>query len=147
MAEVGGISSSGALQQVNQNQRAQKRKEFEQQFQQLGEALQSGDLSSAQKTFSAIQQNAPQRPQSAQGQGGNDPFAAMANALQSGDLNAAKQAYTQIQQLGGHHHHRQPPAEQTEQAASPQGSVTQIATDLNSNPNASPVGTNLNITG
>ncbi len=76
-------------------------------FQQLAQALASGNLSAAQQAYAAIQQNAPQGAAAQNGQGSTlqNDFAALGQALQSGNLAAAQQAFAQLQQAGGHHHH------------------------------------------
>jgi hypothetical protein len=97
------LSVASAIGSTPQSQAGQTKGLFEQ----LGKALQSGDLAGAQKVFTAIQQNAPQGAVSQVGQGssGPSPFAALGRALQSGDLAGAQQAYAQIQQARGQHHH------------------------------------------
>jgi hypothetical protein len=82
-------------------------------LQQLGQALQSGDLAGAQKEYGAIQslgQNGPfangdafkvsQRQQD---------FAAIGQALQSGDLAAAQKAFADLKSTFQHHHSTEPP--------------------------------------
>jgi len=78
-------------------------------LQQLGQALQSGDLAGAQQEYAAIQAlgqsgpfdsgNAFQKTQRQQ------DFDAIGQALQSGDLAGAQQAFAQLQAT--FHHHRQ----------------------------------------
>jgi thioredoxin-like negative regulator of GroEL len=79
-------------------------------FQQLAQALQSGDLAGAQQSFATLQQYAPK---GATGTGplGSD-ISGLGQALQSGDLAGAQKAFATLQQdvqkLGGvrgHHHH------------------------------------------
>jgi len=92
---------TSASTQASQNPWAQAQS----QFQQLGQALSSGNLSAAQAAFSALQQNAPQGGQSsqnAQGSSAQSPMAALSQALQSGNLSAAQQAFSQIQQAQGY---------------------------------------------
>jgi hypothetical protein len=90
--------------------------EFGQDFKQLGQDLQSGNLSAATADLAAIQKLEPQSPtggtaawysNSPQGQ----EFSQMSQALQSGNLAAAQQDYSSIQtqnraahEGGGHHH-------------------------------------------
>jgi len=79
-------------------------------FQQLSQALASGNLSAAQQAFATIQQNAPQgATQNGQGttsqNARQNAFTALSQALQSGNLTAAQQAFAQLQQAGGGHHH------------------------------------------
>jgi hypothetical protein len=89
-------------------------------FQQLSQALASGNLSAAQQAFAAIQQNAPQGSTAQNGQGSTlqNAFTALGQALQSGNLAAAQQAFTQLQQAGGHHHHHHGQESQAASAAS-----------------------------
>jgi hypothetical protein len=79
-------------------------------LQQLGKALQSGDLAGAQKEFAAIQTLGKSGPFAS-----GDPFvskqreqdfAAIGQALQSGDLAGAQQAFAQLQSTF-HQHHQQ----------------------------------------
>lgn len=75
-----------------------------QSFTQLSNALQSGDLASAQSAYAAFTQ--------AGGANSSSPFGAAAqqvgDALQSGDVGKAQQALAQLQQqmqsMRGHHH-------------------------------------------
>lgn len=130
---VTGISSSGfsdyGAQSVQKNQVAQE-------FQQLGQDLQAGNLSAAQSDFATLQQlvsqagsassSASSPTSSSSGQSGNPiakAFSQLATDLKSGNLNAAQQDFAQIQkdfqnlaeqnQASGdngsglpHHHHR-----------------------------------------
>ncbi len=78
-------------------------------FQQLGQALEAGDLAGAQEAFANLQSRAPgDGPGRRLGRGGNGhgPFATLATALENGDLAAAQEAFGQIQQARGHRHHR-----------------------------------------
>lgn len=92
-----------------------------QQFMQLQQALQSGDLSAAQSAYSAIQNSIQsssngQGPLSGTSQLSSD-FQAIGSALQSGDVSSAQSAFATFQQdmqsmqqasssgSGGVHHH------------------------------------------
>lgn len=112
---VSGISSSNFFDydtQSVQNQRQQLQQEFEQ----LGKDLESGNLSAAQSDFATLQQLMPQNNSTSSTQN-NSPIAQafnqLAQDLQSGNLSAAQQDYTTIQQdfqsqtaqTHGHHHH------------------------------------------
>ena len=108
-------------------------KEIMQDFKQLASALKSGDLSGAQKAYSALQQLLPD-----QSQGGNPvstDFAALGKALQSGDLSTAQSAFSQLQNdlqsasqsggansltqaMKGHHHHHHASSSQSSTASS-----------------------------
>ncbi len=89
-------------------------------FQALGSALQSGDLTAAQKAFAEFIQSL-QKGSQGQAPGGqsSDPFSAdlqtLGNALQSGDLASAQKAFAALQQdlqkvHGRHHHHHHKPS-------------------------------------
>jgi len=97
MSSLSISANSGSMPQINQSQMAQMKSQFDQ----LGKALDSGDLTAAKKAYTALQQNAPQGAP----QGGQGPMAQMKSkidqlgqALDSGDLAAAKKAYSAIQQ-------------------------------------------------
>jgi len=113
---VSGIFSSDLS--IYSNQNAQNnRQQFRKEFEQLGQDLQSGNLSAAQADFVSLQQLGPQGTStSAQG---NSPLAQafnqLAQDLQSGNLSAAQQDFANIQktfqshseQTHRHHHHHQ----------------------------------------
>jgi len=96
-------------------------------FQQLSQALASGNLSAAQQAYAAIQQNAPQGAAAQNGQGSTqqNAFAALGQALQAGDLAAAQQAFAQLQRAGGHHHHHHP-GQESQAAGSASGDTLTI---------------------
>lgn len=75
--------------------------EFKQDFQQLGQDLEAGNLSAAQADFATLQQVGP-RGLSNPGLHPNNPVAKafdhLSQDLQSGDLSAAQQDYAKIQQ-------------------------------------------------
>jgi len=110
-------------------------------LQQLGQALQSGDLAGAQKEFSAIQSLGQSGP-FASGDAFNSSqreqdFAAIGQALQSGDLAGAQQAFAQLQNTF-HHQHQQisepPPAvvvnlSESSPSSSAASSATSTSTD------------------
>src|SRR5450755_1201947 len=93
-----------------------------QQFQQLGQALQSGNLSAAQSDFASLQKAFPQSASTSSATSStaanplSQAFNQLASDLQSGNLSAAQKDYSTIQQdvqgaNGGtsgahsHHHH------------------------------------------
>lgn len=76
-------------------------------FDQLTQAIQSGDLTAAQQAYQSLSQQLP-----ATGNGAAGPGSAIAqalgqigNALQAGNLTQAQQALSSLQQQHGHHHH------------------------------------------
>jgi hypothetical protein len=91
---VSSISSSSLSQSVQDWQvRTQK---IQNEFQQLGQDLQAGNLSQAQSDFAALSQNTSAALQlnSSVAQA----FSALGTALQSGNISAAQRAYSTLQQ-------------------------------------------------
>ena len=90
----------------------EKMKQFQTSFENLDNALQSGDLTAAQQAFSTLLQGTPSN---------NNPqdniksdFDALGKALNSGDMAAAKKAFSKLEQdmqalktSRHHHHHKQ----------------------------------------
>jgi hypothetical protein len=112
---VAGILSSalvGIGSQLLQSRRQQVGKEF----QQLGQDLQSGNLSAAQSDFATLQQLRPQASTSASAQSSSplsQDFAQLSADLKAGNLTAAQQDFTRIQKdirtqppTVQEHHHR-----------------------------------------
>lgn len=107
---IAGILSSSALTAASTLQNSLTPKQTE--FQQLAQALQSGNLSSAQQVFGALTQNASTSTAIQNTQLGQD-FSTLGSDLQSRNLTAAQKAYAAVQQdvqnaSGGaqfHHHH------------------------------------------
>src|ERR1035438_1851225 len=131
------VSAVSSTQSTQQSQWAQRKNLFDQ----LGQALQKGDLKGAQAAFAALQQNAPQGTAAQNGQGsgsGQSAFAALGQALQSGDLAAAQQAYSQIQQTGGHRHHHH--GSQSNSSATPTSAVAAASTTTAANGSGTQVG-------
>lgn len=95
-------------------------------FNQMGKALESGDLAKAQADYSALMQNAPASVQNGQGPMGQ-ALANLGSALQSGSLSNAQQAYQTL----SHHlrHHRQI----SEGSASPDATAEASGTSSGSN--------------
>jgi hypothetical protein len=115
---VAGISSSNLF-NVNDSRRSVE-SEMQQEFAQLGQDLQSGNLSAAQSDFATLTQLGPQSTSSSSSSSSaasNSPmaqaFAQLSKDLQSGNLSAAQQDFATIQQemqtnavqSGGHRHH------------------------------------------
>jgi hypothetical protein len=109
MSDLSVSSATSSVGSTQQSQWAQVKNLWDQ----LGQALQKGDLAGAQKAFAALQANAPQgasqaqgaATQNGQGSSSQNPLNTLASALQSGNLAAAQQAFSQVQQAQGHHHH------------------------------------------
>lgn len=122
MTSVSGISSSnfynyGTQSTQNSFQKAQ------QEFQQLGQDLQSGNLSAAQSDFTTLQNLQPKTNSTSPSQSDSpiaQAFNQLSQDLQSGNLSAAQQDFATIQQdfqnqsgpgqsqnAHGHHHHHE----------------------------------------
>jgi len=125
---VSAVSSNSSLSQTDSSSVLNQLK---QDFKQLANALQSGNLTGAQKAFKALQQLVQGSQSGSQSSGGqpattgNNPlqndFAALGQALSSGNLSAAQSAFSQLQTdmqaadangasgaksaHHGHHHH------------------------------------------
>ena len=105
---VAGISSSNLF-DINDS-RESVQSQMRQEFAQLGQDLQSGNLSAAQQDFAAIQQVQANAVQSGGhhhhhrggGEGGQNGisslFSQLGQALQSGDLSTAQQVFSTLQQ-------------------------------------------------
>ena len=121
---VSGISTA-SLYNYNQQNSQNSLQQIQQTFQQLGQDLQSGNLSAAQSDFATLQKLVPQlnstASSSSTSQSDNpiaQAFTQLAKDLQSGNLSAAQQDFATIQQdfknqatqsqtqaPQGHHHH------------------------------------------
>ena len=110
---VSGIFSS-SLFSYNTQSVHNNRQQIQQEFQQLGQDLQSGNLSAAQSDFATLQQFQPRTNSTSSSQSNNpiaQAFSQLSQDLKSGNLSAAKQDYTKIQQdlqnqaTQGHPHH------------------------------------------
>lgn len=117
---VSGIASSTLFAPVSPQSLQSRAQQIQQEFQQLGQDLKSGNLSAAQTDFVSLQSglqpnNAPSASQT------NSPiaqdFTQLASDLKAGNLSAAQQDFTALQQTlntasnadtagaQGHHHH------------------------------------------
>jgi outer membrane protein assembly factor BamD (BamD/ComL family) len=120
-------------------------------FERLGQALQSGDLSGAQSAFSSLQQLLPgssatqaQTPQQTDQSTFITDVNAIGQALQSGDLSKAQDAFNKLQQdmqsthKGHHRHHHHKVDDSADSLASSNSSS-------GSNSDGSPTETKINI--
>ena len=111
---IAGILSSSLFSSNTQSVHS-RMQQFRQDFQKLGQDLQTGNLTGAQADFAALQKDGPQPSSSTQN---SNPIAQelqqLSNDLQSGNLTAAQQDYTNLQRdfqnqaaqrLHHHHHH------------------------------------------
>jgi outer membrane protein assembly factor BamD (BamD/ComL family) len=91
---VSGISSTSFV-------NTQSAQQIQKEFQQLGQDLQSGNLSAAQSDFTTLQSLTPQNSSASASQSNNpiaQAFNQLAKDLQSGNLSAAQQDYKTIEQ-------------------------------------------------
>jgi len=89
--------------------------QLQQEFQQLGTDLSSGNLTAAQSDFATVQKNMPQTSSSTSTTQSSNPIAQAVSQrskdLQSGNLASAQQDFANLQQdfqshaAQGHHHH------------------------------------------
>jgi hypothetical protein len=132
------------------------KQQIKQGFQQLGQDLQSGNLSQAQSDFSSLQQLLPTGQQSslltpASGVQSSNPLATavsqLAQDLKSGNLAAAQSDFAAVQQdlqqaspqlgaaHGRHHHHHQSDTDSGQSSSQPNSTSTlfgQLGQDLQS---------------
>ncbi len=110
---IQGVSATGSNQSVG----AAAWQQRQQSFKDLTAALQSGDLSGAQKAFSTL----------TGGTGtvnASSPLAKVGQALQNGDLAGAQTAMQQVQaSRAGHHHHHAATPQTATAAPTSSGSV------------------------
>ncbi len=139
---VTGIASS-ILSTLSGSQDQQSRfQQIRREFQQLGQDLQSGDLTKAQSDFTTLSQNlsgANQSDTSATNPA-SQVFSQLGQDLQSGNLQVAQQGFTTLQQdlqqnaaqVGGHRHRHHHQAGGSENPSSGQGtnSIVQAFSQL-----------------
>ena len=112
---VSGISSTSFFDSTQQSVQSNRQK-FQKEFQQLGQDLQSGNISAAQSDFATLQQMGPQGSSTSSTQSSSpiaQEFSQLSQDLKSGNISAAQQDYSTLQQdfqshtsqAGGHHHH------------------------------------------
>jgi outer membrane protein assembly factor BamD (BamD/ComL family) len=110
---VSGISSTNLFALGSQSVQ-NSRQQLQQEFQQLGQDLQAGNLSGAQADFATLQQSAPQTASTSSTQSSSplsQAFSQLGTDLQSGNVSAAQQDFANIQRdfqskaAQGHHHH------------------------------------------
>jgi chemotaxis protein histidine kinase CheA len=106
MSTVSGIGASDSSLIAWQ----EKMKQFQMNFEDLGNALQSGNLTLAQQAFATLLQGTPSN-NNPQDTIKND-FDALGKALNSGDMASAKKAFSKLEQdmqtlkTSRHHHHK-----------------------------------------
>ena len=128
------------------NDVANKMQQIKSEFQQLGQDLQSGNLSAAQSDFATLTQLTPSlsSTSSTTSSTNSSPiaqaFAQLAQDLQSGNLSAAQKDFATIQQdmqsaiavHGQHHHHHRESTQASNQENPIQQTFAQLGQDLQS---------------
>ena len=121
---ISGITSSNFFQSLDSTSLESNFQTFKKDFQQLGQDLQSGNLSQAQADFAAME--SPTQPVSSSSQSSStslsSAFQHLATDLQSGNLTAAQSDYSTIQQdlqqqsssVQHHHHHHHAPSQSSD---------------------------------
>ena len=136
-----GIASSTLFQLLTKASSPSHVQSFRKEFQQLGQDLQTGNLSQAQSDFAALQP--PVQPvSSADPQSSTSAlstaFNQLAQDLQSGNLSAAQQDYSTVQtdlqqqfasHVSTHQHHRHSHSESSQDASS-QNALDQLFSQL-----------------
>lgn len=139
MSLAGILSSS--LFQFNSQGVQDRMQQFRQDFQKLGQDLQTGNLTGAQADFAALQKDGPQSSSSTQNSNPiTQAFQQLSTDLQSGNLTAAQHDYSNLQQdfqnqaashmqRSHHHHHSGGSSEASSQMSQ---ILTQLGQDLQS---------------
>lgn len=137
---VAGILSSSLFSAGAQSVQS-RMQQFRKDFQQLGQDLQTGNLSGAQADFAALQKDGPQSSSSSQNSSPiAQAFQQLSTDLQSGNLTGAQQDFSTIQQdfqnqasqmqRPHHHHHRHSGESDNSSNAS---AISQLMTQLGQN--------------
>ncbi len=140
---IAGIASSSIFQLLSSQSTQSPYQNFKQEFQQLGQDLQSGNLAQAQSDFAALQPSSGQSTATSNPQTNASPIATafqqLSQDLQSGNLTAAQQDYSTIQQdfqqqsasgASGHAHHHHHHSGGSQDSSSTQNTLSQLFSQL-----------------
>jgi outer membrane protein assembly factor BamD (BamD/ComL family) len=140
---IAGIASSSIFQLLSSQSTQSPHQKFKQEFQQLGQDLQSGNLAQAQTDFAALQPSSGQSTATSGTQTSASPIATafqqLSQDLQSGNLTAAQQDYSAIQQdfqqqaaggASGHAHHHHHHSGGSQDSSSTQNTLNQLFSQL-----------------
>ena len=130
-----GIAGSGLFGYLTQNLSAGNHStKFQQEFQQLGQELQSGNMTAAQSEFATLQQGVTQTSGATQSSSIAQAFSKLSQDLQGGNLTAAQSDYSALQQdmqtASAHGHHRHHLGGGGENSASAQQAYWSLQQDL-----------------
>jgi outer membrane protein assembly factor BamD (BamD/ComL family) len=164
-------SSISLLSAATQTQTLTRAQQIQQDFKQLADSLQSGDLSGAQKAYTALQKLLPSQSQnstsstqssSQSSSSSTNPisndFNALGKALQSGDLTAAQSAFSTLQSdlkaqtqssttgalmqaMRPHHHHHAAATQDSDGDSNSSSSSTSTASSSSTSSSASSTST------
>ena len=132
---IASIASSTLLHYSGQAIQSNRQK-WQQSMQQLGQDLQSGNLSAAQSDFATLQQMAPQIGSTSSSQSNSSvaqDFTQLGKDLQAGNTTAAQQDYAQLQHdvsptaAGAAHHHHHHGGGRRRQRAQPVAATVRAA--------------------
>jgi outer membrane protein assembly factor BamD (BamD/ComL family) len=144
LMSVSGILASALFQSHNLLPAKSGFQKFQQEFQQLGQDLQSGNLTQAQTDFAALQSTSSQPTSSAATQtcssALSSAFNQLSQDLQAGNLTAAKQDYSTLQQgfqrqspaVSTHPHHHHHHSSSSPDTSSSQNPIDQLFSQLGS---------------
>ena len=143
---VSGIASSILFAPISSQKLPSRGQQIQQEFQQLGKDLRSGNLSAAQTDFVTLQNGLQPNNSSSTSQSSNpivQDFTQLASDLKAGNLSAAQKDFTALQQAlntasnantagaqGHHHHHHAVESSGSNSANSIGGSINQAFTQL-----------------
>jgi hypothetical protein len=142
---VSGIASSILFAPISSQKLQSRDQQIQQEFQQLGKDLKSGNLSAAQTDFVTLQNGVQQNNSSSTTRSSNpivQDFTQLASDLKAGNLSAAQKDFTALQQAlntasnantaggQGHHHHHASESSGSNAANSIGGSINQAFTQL-----------------
>ena len=112
-SSAGNVGGASAWQAQRQN------------FKQLSQALQAGDLTAAKSAFDSLSAKSPNASDP------NSPLAKLGQAIQSGDVAAAQQAFSAMRSGGHHHHHAAAASQPAQNVALPLATSGTVGTQVN----------------
>ena len=140
---VSGIASSILFAPISSPKLPSREQQIQQEFQQLGKDLKSGNLSAPQTDFVTLQNGYNSSSTSQSGNPVVQDFTQLASDLKAGNLSAAQKDFTALQQAlntvsnantagaqGHHHHHHASESSGSNSANSIGGSINQTFTQL-----------------
>ena len=140
---IAGIASSSIFQLLSSQSTQSPYQKFQQEFQQLGQDLQSGNLAQAQSDFATLQSSNGTSATASTTQTSSSPIATafqqLSQDLKSGNLSAAQQDFSTIQQdfqqqassgASEHSHHHHHHSGGSQDSSSTQNTLSQLFAQL-----------------